>query len=105
MKHNKEFVPSPKRPKKTKSRKKGKSASGSGLKVELVENTTEGTGYVPMDVDEEVQRSPNKPSKGKGKRKKGAQFGSEAINRPDEGHEAVESPLKRQRVNEVSGCR
>lgn len=92
MKHNTEFVPSPKMPKKTKSKKRGKS----GLKVELVE-PIEGTAGVPMDVDEEVKSN-------SGKRKKGVRFGSEATNRPEDKRvEDAESPLKRQRVNYGSG--
>lgn len=91
MKHNTEFVPSPKKPKKAKLKKKGKSC-GSGLKVEPVEGTID----FPMDVDEEAQR----PQVNMGKRKKGARFGSEATNRPEEkGDEDAESPLKRQRKN------
>jgi kinesin family protein 22 len=101
VKHNKEFVPSPKRPKKTRSKKKGKNASGSGLKVELAEPIVEGTADAPMDVDEEVQGSLGVKSY-KGKRKNGTRFGSEATNRPD-GDEAVETPLKKQRMNKDSG--
>lgn len=94
MKHNTEFVPSPKKPKKAKSKKKGKS-SGSGLKVEPVEGTID----FPMDVDEDAQR-PQDEKANMGKRKKGARFGSEATNRPEErGDEGAESPLKRQRMN------
>lgn len=99
MKHNKEFVPSPKRPKKGKSKKKGKSASGSGLKVEKVEPTIEGKVDFPMmDIDEE--------QKPKGKRKNGAGFGSEVTNRHNdntERHEGAETPLKRQRTKDGNG--
>lgn len=105
MKHSKEFVPSPKRPKKTKSKKKTKAASGSGLKVEVVQPPV-GT---DMDVDEwheeqEVERSLD-DNAGSCKRKKGAQFGSEATNRlgGDEGDDDdLDTPLKRQRVGGVS---
>jgi kinesin family protein 22 len=93
VKHDKEFVPSPKRPKKAKSKKKGKGASGSGLKVELVEPTVDETADAQMDVDEDQDEKSNK-----GKRKNGAQFGSEATNRPRE--DDVETPLKRQRMDE-----
>ncbi|KIM91711.1 hypothetical protein PILCRDRAFT_137751 [Piloderma croceum F 1598] len=96
VKHNTEFVPSPKKPKKAKSKKKGKSF-GSGLKVEPVEGTVD----FPMDVDEETQR-PQDEKANMGKRKKSARFGSEATNRPEEkGNEDAESPLKRQRL--ISG--
>jgi len=91
VKHNTAFVPSPKKPK-AKSKKKGKS---SGLKVEPVEGKID----FPMEVDEEAQDE--KPNMSK--RKKGARFGTEATNRPEEkGDEDVESPLKRQRMNNGS---
>jgi kinesin family protein 22 len=108
VKHDKEFVPSPKRPKKTKSKKRGKNASGSGLKVELVEPTIT-TVDVKMEVDEgsdktDVKSSLVKPTN-KGKRKKNAQFGSEATNKPDEAEEDedMETPSKRQRLGEHVG--
>lgn len=100
MKHNKGFVPSPKADKEKKpkpAKKKGKSSSGSGLKTELVEPTIKGEEaddvQMHMDVDEKAS---------KGKRKKGARFGSEATNRPtnagDEEDESAQTPPKRQRL-------
>lgn len=105
MKHDKEFVPSPKRPKKTKSKKRGKNTSESGLKVELVEPTI-AVADVKMEVDEKSDKADVKLSLAEptnaGKRKKNAQFGSEATNRPDEAeeNEDMETPSKRQRLGE-----
>jgi kinesin family member 22 len=95
VKHNKEFVPSPKRPKKAKSKKKGKNASGSGLKVELVEPKIEETD-TRMDVDEEYDEKASQ-----GKRKNGARFGSEVTNRlgEEQRNGDMESPFKRSRVD------
>jgi kinesin family protein 22 len=104
VKHDKQFVPSPKRLKKAKSKKKGKSTSGSGLKVELVEHTV-AAADVKMEVDERQDETDVKPSTNKGKRKKNALFGSEATNRPDEAEEDkdMETPSKRQRLGEHTG--
>lgn len=107
VKHNKDFVPSPKRQKKTKSKKKGKGVPGSGLKVELVEP------IIPMadvkmevedwqdEADRDVKRSAVKQTN-KGKRKNAARFGSEATNRLDEAEadESMETSLKRQRLGQ-----
>jgi kinesin family protein 22 len=108
VKHDKQFVPSPKRLKKAKSKKKGKSTSGSGLKVELVEHTI-AAADIKMELDERQDETDAKPSlverTNKGKRKKNALFGSEATNRPDEAEEDedMETPSKRQRLGEHTG--
>lgn len=101
VKNDKEFVPSPKRPKKAKSKKKGKSTSGSGLKVELVEPII-AMADVKMEVDETDVKPSFVGSMNKGKRKK---FGSEATNRSDEADEDedMETPSKRQRLGEYTG--
>lgn len=96
VKHDKGFMPSPKPEKKAKAtKKKSKHGSGSALKSEVVEPAIKGENEdVDMVVEEKVES-------GKGKRKKGTRFGSEATNRPtdagDEGDES-QTPPKRQKL-------
>lgn len=97
MKHDKGFVPSPKPEKKAKATRKGKHGAGTSLKFEVVEPTAKLEGEdkdVHMATEERLET-------GKGKRKKGTRFGSEATNRPtdagDEGNES-QSPPKRQKL-------
>ena len=79
-------MPSPKKLKKSKSKKKSKVTSGSGLKTEVVERAVPTTDAA-MDANDwhEEQEVEQSLDMGEGKGKKGANFGFEVTNRLDAG--------------------
>ena len=93
MKHDKNFVPSPKAEKKAKATKK-KNKHGRVKSEVSIEPAIK-------EEDEDEDMAVENVESGKGKRKKGTRFGSEATNRPtnagDEEDE-YQTPPKRQKL-------